>query len=144
MSRRVLEVEDLAGTAGIARDVAGSLRVGTVVGLSGDLGAGKTTFVRALVEAMGGDGMQVSSPTFVLLHIYETPRGRVFHLDAYRTAGADDFEGIGFGELLTEGGVTVVEWPGRVESLLPADAVRIEIQALGPSARRFVIDWPGR
>ncbi len=144
MRRRVVEVEDLEGTAGVAREVAGDLWAGAVLGLSGDLGAGKTTFVRALVEAMGGDGMQVSSPTFVLLHIYETRRGRVFHLDAYRTAGVDDFEGIGFGELLGEGGVTVVEWPSRVESILPSDAVRIEIETRGPTARRFSMDWPDR
>jgi tRNA threonylcarbamoyladenosine biosynthesis protein TsaE len=83
------------------------------------LGAGKTQFVRGLVAGLGGNARSVSSPTFVLLNIYESGRLKVFHLDAYRVSGADDFESIGFTELLDQRGVVVVEWADRVTALLP-------------------------
>ncbi len=99
--------------------------------MHGDLGAGKTQFVRGLVRGLGGSPRAVSSPTFVLLNIYDIPRGeirRVFHLDAYRAHGAEDFESIGFTELLDQpDGLVVVEWPERVTELLPSDALHIFI-----------------
>jgi tRNA threonylcarbamoyladenosine biosynthesis protein TsaE len=83
----------------------------------------------------------VSSPTFTLLNIYPTASLTVFHLDAYRTAGADDLEGIGFLELLEQGGVVVVEWPSRVESLLPASTLRVEIVPLDETTRRIALPF---
>src|SRR4051794_20014256 len=90
--------ENQAAAARLAR----SLRGGTCVALHGDLGAGKTQFVRGLVRGLGGNARAVSSPTFVLLNVYEAGRLTVYHLDAYRVGGADDFEAIGFGELLND------------------------------------------
>jgi tRNA threonylcarbamoyl adenosine modification protein YjeE len=91
-----------------------------------------------LVRGLGGDPHQVSSPTFVLLNVYETPRMRVFHLDAYRVHGAEDFEAIGFSELLDQGGVVVVEWPTRVQELLPRAGKRIDVhlETVSPRVRR--------
>src|SRR5437667_9261177 len=106
----------VARTEAIAADLAKQLRGGECIALYGDLGAGKTQFVRGLVRGLGGNTRAVSSPTFVLLNVYDTGRLTVFHLDAYRVGGADDFEAIGFTELLQQGGVVVVEWAERVES----------------------------
>src|SRR3954470_23036947 len=89
-------------TEQIAADLARTLTGGEVIALHGDLGAGKTQFTRGLVIALGGDSHAVSSPTFVLLNVYHTERLKVFHLDAYRVHGADDFDAIGFGELLEQ------------------------------------------
>src|SRR5205085_5045556 len=102
--------------------------------------AGKTQFVRGLVEGLDGDARSVSSPTFVLLNVYDSGRLKVFHLDAYRVRGVEDFEGIGFGELLEQGGVVVVEWASRVRELLPKNVIDVRIQVKGKTAREILID----
>ena len=79
--------------------------------LRGELGAGKTTWTRGFVEGLGGDPEQVASPTYAVLHRYETPRGRVFHLDLYRL-GAEGAWSLGLEEQVTEGDFLVVEWAG--------------------------------
>lgn len=134
------DADSLAATAQFARKVAAILRPRDVVALHGDLGAGKTTFVRALVEALGGDPRQVSSPTFVLLNIYHTPRLVVHHLDAYRVSGSDELDAIGFAELLDEPtGITLVEWPSRAVESLPAKRIELSIETTGESSRRFTL-----
>jgi tRNA threonylcarbamoyladenosine biosynthesis protein TsaE len=115
-------------TQAIAADLAAELQGGECLALCGHLGAGKTQFVRGLVQGLGGNPRRVSSPTFMLLHIYPGGRLTVYHLDAYRVAGAQDFEAIGFAELLEQGGVAAVEWADRVQSLLPARRIEITIQ----------------
>ena len=136
-SRSVAETESIA--ADLAERLAGG---GGVVALEGELGAGKTQFVRGLVRGLGGDVRQVHSPTFVLMHEYTCAGGRrLFHLDAYRV-GAADFEAIGFDELLTaarEGDVVAVEWPEKVAELIPKEAIRVLLEATSPSVRRIMI-----
>jgi tRNA threonylcarbamoyladenosine biosynthesis protein TsaE len=132
-------------TESIAAALAGSLAPGACLALEGELGAGKTAFVRGLVRGLGGNPRAVSSPTFVLLNIYETPAMRVYHLDAYRVSGGEDFEAIGFTELLDdpEGpGLVAVEWPQRVSSIIPASCVRIRIETLDARQRRILIHRP--
>ncbi len=90
-------------TQDIAAQFAQTLKGGECIALHGDLGAGKTQFVRGLVRGLGGDTRSVSSPTYVLLNIYDTGRLNLYHLDAYRVTGPDDFEAIGFSELLEQG-----------------------------------------
>jgi tRNA threonylcarbamoyladenosine biosynthesis protein TsaE len=135
----------VAETEAIAGIIARVCRGGEVIALYGDLGAGKTQFVRGLVRGLGGEPRAVSSPTFVLLNVYDGGRLTVYHLDAYRVSGPDDFEAIGFAELLDQGGVVAVEWPERVSSLLPAaklwrvmltpvDETRRTIEVIAPSA----------
>lgn len=127
-------------TQRIAARLARSLSPGVCIALEGELGAGKTQFVRGLVEGLGGNSRAVSSPTFVLLNVYETPGPKVFHLDAYRVHGTEDFEAIGFSELLEQGGVVVVEWAQRIGRLLPVNCIRIRIEQTGESSRRIEID----
>jgi tRNA threonylcarbamoyl adenosine modification protein YjeE len=109
----ILALPDLAATRAFAAALAPRLRPGDVLLLDGPLGAGKTTLVRALVEALGGDGAQVSSPTFTLLHQYDC-QPPMIHLDAYRLAGPGDLAALGFDEL-AEGAIAAVEWAQRVE-----------------------------
>jgi tRNA threonylcarbamoyladenosine biosynthesis protein TsaE len=134
----------VAETEAIAAEMARSLRGGECIALSGELGAGKTQFVRGLLKGLGGDGRMVSSPTFVLLNVYEGGRLTVYHLDAYRVGGAEDFEGIGFPELLEQGGVVVVEWAKRVKSLLPSQRIDVEIKTTGRHRREVGIEFRGR
>jgi tRNA threonylcarbamoyladenosine biosynthesis protein TsaE len=127
-------------TEQIAAELAAQLRGGTCVALLGDLGAGKTQFVRGMLKGLGGNPRSVSSPTFVLLNVYETGRLKVYHLDAYRVAGAEDFEAIGFAELLDDpNAIVVVEWPGRIEALLPSKRVNVIIQSTGEADRTIDI-----
>jgi tRNA threonylcarbamoyladenosine biosynthesis protein TsaE len=134
------DLHSLADTTRFAHDLARELRPGDVVALEGEMGAGKTTFVRSLVEALGGSSRAVSSPTYVLLNVYPVAGGMsVYHLDAYRVGGADDFEAIGFDELLQQGGIVVVEWPSRVASLIPASALRVRFERVSEDERR--VTW---
>lgn len=135
-----------AETDALAGRVARAMPPGTVLALHGPMGAGKTRFVRGLVSALGGDARAVSSPTFVLLHLYPTPGGTLHHLDAYRVRSEADFESIGFEELLDQPGWVCVEWPERVAGLLPPAprTWRVEIRpgvdaAAGGSVREFVL-----
>jgi tRNA threonylcarbamoyladenosine biosynthesis protein TsaE len=128
-------------TEHIAAELARTLSGGEVIALYGDLGAGKTQFTRGLVIGLGGDGRAVSSPTFVLLNIYETPALKIFHLDAYRVYGPEDFDAIGFTELLEQGGVVVVEWPSRVEALLPeGKRINVHLETISPNGRRVRVE----
>lgn len=130
-------------TEQVAAELAGTLRGGECVALHGDLGAGKTQFVRGLVRGLEGHPRAVSSPTYVLLNVYSGGRLTVFHLDAYRVHGGDDFEAIGFGELLEQpDGVVVVEWAARVNELLPADRIEVRIEPVGESRRNISIRRP--
>jgi len=135
----IRESHSAAQTESIAAELARTLVGGECIALFGELGAGKTQFVRGLVRGLGGETRSVSSPTFVLLSVYDTGRLKVFHLDAYRAHGAEDFEGIGFNELLEQGGVVIVEWAQRVEKLLPAGHIAVRIEATGASDRRIEI-----
>jgi tRNA threonylcarbamoyladenosine biosynthesis protein TsaE len=129
-------------TESIAANLSANFTGGEVIALHGDLGAGKTQFVRGLLRGLGGQPRSVSSPTFVLLNIYDTGRLILYHLDAYRAAGADDFEAIGFAELLEQQGVVAVEWPSRVQKLLPASTWQVHLTATGESSRRIEIISP--
>lgn len=130
----------VAQTEAIAGELAQALRGGECIALYGELGAGKTQFVRGLVRGLGANPRSVSSPTYVLLNVYDGGRLAVYHLDAYRVGGADDFEAIGFTELLDQNGVVVVEWAQRVEPLLPPRRIDVRIQSLGPRTRQIDID----
>ena len=134
----------VADTESIAAELARSLAGGECIALYGDLGAGKTQFVRGLVRGLSGEAQAVSSPTFVLLSIYGTGRLRVFHLDAYRASGAEDFEAIGFNELLEQGGVVVVEWAQRIKPLLPPSHISVQIKPTGQTSRQIEITRPTR
>lgn len=133
----------VAETESIAAELARTFGGGEIVALHGEMGAGKTQFVRGLLRGLDGDPQSVSSPTFVLLNVYDTGRLTVYHLDAYRITGAEDFEAIGFGELLEQGGVVAVEWPQRVQGLLPEGQVwRVTLTPLDPARRLIEIEPP--
>ena len=136
------ETSSVDQTLTLAAHFSARLRPNAVLALHGDLGAGKTAFVRGLVAGLGGNPRAVSSPTFVLLNVYDRPpiRLAVYHLDAYRVAGSDDFDAIGFPELLTQGGVVVVEWPTRVAALLPPATTHVRLTPTGPDSRRIEIE----
>lgn len=114
-------------TAAIAKGLAEELRAGDVLLLSGNLGAGKTAFVRGLAEGLGIPPRDVSSPTFTLVHEYRGGRFTLYHVDLYRLdrAATDD---LGLDELGVRDGVLAIEWPDRLtHSLEGARTIRLEI-----------------
>ncbi len=100
-----------------------------VVALDGDLGTGKTVFVRGAARGLGVEGEQVASPTFVLLKIY---RGRlpVHHFDFYRLSEEDDFYELGFEEYLPGEGAAFIEWAGRLPHLLPPEYLQVVLERM--------------
>ena len=124
-------------TAAVARELAAGLNAGDVVLLSGNLGAGKTAFVRGLAEGLGHDPEDVSSPTFTLVHEYRGGRLVLYHVDLYRLdrAAVDD---LGLEEMGVSDGVLAIEWPDRLTHDLPG-ARTIEIEIVDDTTRQISI-----
>jgi len=110
-----------------------------MVGLAGDLGAGKTTLARAALRALGVAGT-VRSPTYTIAEPYETRIGRIWHLDLYRIAAPDEIEFIAIRDLVAESGACLVEWPERGRGGLPGIDCRLEIVPHG-HGRRLRATW---
>jgi len=108
-------------------DVACALDPGDVVTLSGDLGAGKTTFARAMIRYLAGDEtVEVPSPTFTLMQSYDLPRFPLIHADFYRLSGSSELAELGFDDL-PEGAVVLLEWPDRAGGTLPPDRLDVTL-----------------
>ena len=123
-----LEAPDEATMVDIAAAQAAWLESGDFVGLTGDLGAGKTTFARALIRALTeAPDVDVASPTFTLMQVYDAPRGPVVHADFYRLRGPRELENIGWDEAIA-GVIAIVEWPERIAEVLPADRLEVDIR----------------
>jgi tRNA threonylcarbamoyladenosine biosynthesis protein TsaE len=127
-------------TERLAETLAGELRAGDVLLLSGPLGAGKTAFVRGLARGLGVDSDEVSSPTFTLVHEYRGGRLRLCHADLYRlgTAGAGD---LGLDELGVQDGVLAIEWPDRLGHPFRG-AIQVEIAVEDETSRRITVSRP--
>ena len=141
-----LDLPDLAATDRFGRHLAEHLPRGSVVALSGTLGAGKTRLVQAIAAACGVDPADVTSPTFVLCREYHGTR-TIYHLDAYRLKDEDEFLELGPEEMFASGGLVFIEWAERVASYLPPDCVEITLEVTGETSRRAIVkggDWIGR
>lgn len=121
-----LPLPDLEATERLAGWLARCLEPGFVVHLSGDLGAGKTTFTRALLRALGYAG-RVKSPTYTLLESYELSRFQLYHFDFYRLSSDQDWLDAGFDDYLDGRSVAVIEWPERAGTTLPAADLHLRL-----------------
>lgn len=141
-----VELPDEAATIRLAEDIAAKLAVGDVIALRGDLGAGKTSFARALIRAVAGNPeLEVPSPTFTIVQTYDT-RLPIAHFDLYRLGSADELDEIGFEEAASEG-VALVEWPERAGDRLPANRLEIALDIEGAGRLATLTgggDWPER
>ncbi|MDR2516784.1 MAG: tRNA (adenosine(37)-N6)-threonylcarbamoyltransferase complex ATPase subunit type 1 TsaE [Spirochaetaceae bacterium] len=122
-----------------------SLAPGSVIALRGGLGAGKTLFVRGIAKALHIDA-EITSPTYTLLAVYDaSPEAGslpLYHFDAYRLSGDDDFIALGAEEYLYGRGVSVIEWSERVTASIPGGAVTVTIGILEGGKRRITISFP--
>ena len=111
--------------------------------LSGELGAGKTTFISGLARGWGTVD-QVTSPTFVLVNDYRRPDGlHLWHLDCYRLNSGAEAVAFGFDDLLASGGIMVIEWPERIEPVLPAERLRLAMRFEDETRRGLRLDAVG-
>jgi tRNA threonylcarbamoyladenosine biosynthesis protein TsaE len=130
-----LTLADEAATAALAARLAPLLRVGDLVTLGGDLGAGKTAFARALINALPGAPEEVPSPTFTLVQLYERGDLSVWHFDLYRLERAEEVWELGLEDALAEG-VSLVEWPERLGGQMPRDRLEVRLRAPDPEGPR--------
>ena len=124
-------------TEAIGARLARVLSPGDVVASSGDLGAGKTAFVRGLARGLEISG-RVTSPTFTIVNEYEGGRLPLFHFDLYRLGSADELFDIGWEDYLARGGVCAVEWSERMEELLEPDAIQVDIRRGMENGQRII------
>lgn len=142
-----IDLPDEAATAALAARLARRARAGDVIALRGELGAGKTTFARAFIHALGGDE-EVPSPTFTLVQLYELEAATIWHFDLYRLQAPEEAWELGIEEALATG-IALIEWPERLGPLLPERRLDITL-AFGneAAARRAVLsagpDWAAR
>jgi tRNA threonylcarbamoyladenosine biosynthesis protein TsaE len=124
--KRTYTAHSIGETWRVAAEVAEQLTPGMVLALTGDLGAGKTTFMQGIALALGIK-RPITSPTFTLCQEYQTPKFKLVHMDLYRLNGPNDLLTIGFPEHLESGAVVAVEWPERGGDLIPPDALHISL-----------------
>jgi len=131
-------------TEQLARKIAEKIKPGDVLALYGDLGAGKTTFTKFLVKALGFEN-KVQSPTFVLARVYETSSNedssrlnKINHLDLYRLRDKKDVENFGIKEYFDQpNSITIIEWPEMAENYLPKETIKVIFTELGENKRKI-------
>lgn len=130
-------------TEAIGQELVGRLAPGTVVAFTGDLGAGKTAFVRGMARGLGIP-QRVTSPTFTIVNEYEGGRLPLFHFDMYRLRDADDLFDIGWEDFLRRGGICAVEWSENIQEALEPDTIYVDIRrGVGENQRLLTIRGPG-
>jgi len=129
-------------TLRIGRELGASLVGGLVIGLVGELGAGKTQLVKGIAAGNALDDTRaVTSPTFTLVHEYPG-RLHLYHADVYRLRGPADLKALGFDEWMRPDAAVVVEWADRVAAVMPDDALWVEIRSSGPMLREITFRAP--
>ncbi|MCI8594028.1 MAG: tRNA (adenosine(37)-N6)-threonylcarbamoyltransferase complex ATPase subunit type 1 TsaE [Oscillospiraceae bacterium] len=119
--------ESVEDTEQVGVGLAISLKAGSVVAFTGDLGAGKTAFVRGLARGLG-ISERVTSPTFTIVNEYEGGRLPLFHFDLYRLGSDEELSDIGWEDYLRRGGVCAVEWSETAPSVVDTDTIRVDIR----------------
>lgn len=126
MTNNIYKDLDLVGMKKVASEIATTLKIGDVVKLNGDLGAGKTTFAGFLINALLEKTEVVTSPTFNLLHEYKAPQGKIYHFDLYRLKSSDELENIGIYDAF-QFGISIIEWPDTIKVKYPQKTLKILI-----------------
>lgn len=137
-----LESTGIKDTTAIARIIGRHLLPGSVVCLTGELGTGKTCFVKGLAEGLGINSREVTSPTFIIIREY---RGRIplYHIDLYRIGFIEDIRDIGMDEVIYGTGVTAIEWAERIRDVLPDERIDITLKWINEKSRLIELKATG-
>ncbi len=136
---KVFKSNSEAQTKDIAAKFAEYLEKNDIVALKGDLGAGKSIFVKGVCRKLGIEEKKVKSPTFTLLNIYENST-TIYHLDLYRISDIDELFYLGFDEFTDSGGITLIEWAEKIYEVLPDNTIFVEINIIDHEKREIVIE----
>ena len=134
-----IEIDSLSELKNVAREVIESLEGRTVVLLRGEMGAGKTTLISRIAAYLGAEDT-VTSPTFALVNQYEGSECRIYHFDFYRIEEIEEVFDLGYEEYFYSGDLCFVEWPEKIEPLLPDDAMTVRITIGEDEHRIFEIE----
>ena len=135
---KIIEINSLDELDKVAEAVVESLNGRTVVALDAPMGAGKTTLVSQIAKYLGSED-DVTSPTFAIVNQYEGTERTIYHFDMYRIERVEEALDFGSEEYLSSGELCLVEWPEKIEPLLPDDTMVVRIEILSDTARRFEI-----
>lgn len=134
----------LEETQKLAQEFAKRLRPGDIVAFSGELGAGKTSFIQGLAGGLGvSKKYYVNSPTFTILNVYEEGKHPIYHYDWYRLGNDAEVTDLGFEEYMEGNGITVIEWAEKFPNLLPERTIWIKMSVIGEEKRRIIIGERG-
>ena len=139
---KTIEIPSLEALPEAARSFAALMGDNTVFAFYGDMGAGKTTFINALSEALGVEPGETASPTFALINEYrsDTTAELIYHFDFYRIEDLREAYDFGYEEYFYSGDLCLVEWPEKIEELLPREAMTVRIAVDSETERTFTID----
>ena len=135
-----ITIKDISSRAAAAQEFIAQMGESRIFAFYGTMGAGKTTFVKALCEAMGVTDT-VNSPTFAIVNEYDTPSGRpIYHFDFYRIKRLAEVYDMGYEDYFYGRGLCFIEWPELIEELLPEDTVRVNIEEQADGSRIVKIE----
>lgn len=135
---KIIEINSLDELDTVAEAVINSLDGRTVVAFDAPMGAGKTTLISRIAARLGAED-SVTSPTFAIVNQYEGTKHTIYHFDMYRIERVEEALDFGSEEYLSSGDLCLVEWPEKIEPLLPDDTMVVRIEILSDTARRFEI-----
>jgi tRNA threonylcarbamoyladenosine biosynthesis protein TsaE len=135
---KIIEIDSLNELDMVAEAVINSLNGRTVVAFDAPMGAGKTTLISRIAAHLGAKD-SVTSPTFAIVNQYEGTERTIYHFDMYRIERVEEALDFGSEEYLSSGELCLVEWPEKIEPLLPSDTMVVRIEILSDTARRFEI-----
>ena len=135
---KIIEINTLDELDTVAEAVINSLNGRTVVAFDAPMGAGKTTLISRIAALLGAED-SVTSPTFAIVNQYEGREHTIYHFDMYRIERVEEALDFGSEEYLSSGDLCLVEWPEKIEPLLPDDTMIVRIEILSDTARRFEI-----
>lgn len=139
LTQKLLKLSTLEDTLNLGKHLGGIAQPGDIFTLSGDLGAGKTTLTQAIGQGIGvPKECYITSPTFSLLHEYPG-RFPLYHMDLYRLSSEDEFIDLGFEEYMYGDGLTVIEWPDRLGSLMPKNRLHLELTIINETSRSALV-----
>ena len=131
-----IKIQNLDNIREAAREFIDNIGENTVFAFYGKMGAGKTTFVKAICEELGVNDV-ITSPTFAIVNEYESPKQTIYHFDFYRIKKLEEVYDMGYEEYFYSGALCFIEWPELIEEVLPEDAVKVTIEEV-PDGSRLV------